>query len=74
MDSGQRPMEVSFTYSYPNLIPLPASKVEQIAAAVAPYDFDRIYGVCWDCVVTTDGKAAVRRSVERYIRTLASPS
>lgn len=65
---------VSFMYSYPNLIPLPAAKVEQIAAAVAPYDFDRIYGAWWDRVVASDGKEAVRRSVERYVRALTSPS
>jgi hypothetical protein len=65
---------VSFMYSYPNLIPLPAAKVEQIARAVAPYDFDRIYGAWWDRVVATDGKAAVRRSADRYIRALAPSS
>jgi glyoxylase-like metal-dependent hydrolase (beta-lactamase superfamily II) len=35
---------VSFMYSYPNLIPLPAEKVQKIASAVEPYAFDRIYG------------------------------
>ncbi|MBX3000228.1 MAG: hypothetical protein KF893_17020 [Caldilineaceae bacterium] len=35
-------------YSYPNLIPLPAATVERIAVAVAPYDFDRIYGAWWE--------------------------
>jgi hypothetical protein len=63
---------VSFMYSYPNLIPLPAPKVERIAAAVAPYDFDRIYGAWWDRVVASDGKEAVRRSAERYVRALHS--
>ncbi len=65
---------VSFMYSYPNLIPLPAVKVEQIAAAVEPYAFDRIYGAWWDRVVASDGKAAVRRSAERYVRALTSTS
>ena len=35
---------VSFMYSYPNLIPLPASAVSRIMNAVAPFRFDRIYG------------------------------
>ena len=31
---------VSFMYSYPNLIPLPAAKVEAIGEALAPFAFD----------------------------------
>ena len=50
---------VSFMYSYPNLIPLPAWQVRRIVAAVEPYPFDRIYGAWWDRVVPQDGKAAV---------------
>src|SRR5262245_103757 len=38
---------VSFMYSYPMLIPLPAREVEHIAAALEPYAFDRIYGAWW---------------------------
>lgn len=58
---------VSFMYSYPNLIPLPARAVRRIAAAVEPYQFDRLYGAWWERVVPQDGKAAVSRSAERYI-------
>ena len=61
---------VSFMYSYPNLIPLPAWQVRRIAEAVSPYPFDRIYGAWWDRVVPQDGKAAVARSAERYIAAL----
>jgi hypothetical protein len=61
---------VSFMYSYPNLIPLPASTVKRVAASVEPYEFDRIYGAWWDRVVTRDAKQAVRRSAERYIRAI----
>lgn len=59
---------VSFMYSYPNLIPLPASSVRQIVSAVEPFDFDRIYGAWWGLVVGTDAKAAVHRSADRYTR------
>lgn len=62
---------VSFMYSYPNLIPLPATAVQRIVDAVAPYDFDRIYGAWWDRVVAEDAKAAVARSAARYIEALA---
>ena len=59
---------VSFMYSYPNLIPLPAREVRCIVAAVEPYAFDRIFGAWWDRVVKGDAKTAVFRSAERYIR------
>jgi len=62
---------VSFMYSYPNLIPLPAPAIERIVAALEPFDFDRIYGAWWGRVVPTDGKDVVRRSAERYVGALA---
>ncbi len=58
---------VSFMWSYPNLIPLPAADVRRIAAAVAPYPFDRLYGSWSGSVVSSDANAAVQRSAERYI-------
>lgn len=61
---------VSFMYSYPNLIPLPAWRVRHIVDAVKPYAFDRIYGAWWDRVVQQDGKIAVERSAGRYIAAL----
>jgi len=62
---------VSFMYSYPNLIPLPASTVRRIVDTIEPFEFDRIYGAWWDMNVTTDAKAAVRASAERYVRAIA---
>lgn len=61
---------VSFMYSYPNYIPLPAREVRRIVAAVEPYAFDRIYGAWWDRVVKENAKTAVARSAERYIQAL----
>jgi hypothetical protein len=63
---------VSFMYSYPNLIPLPAKKVREIVTAVAPYKFDRIYGAWWGRVVKHDAKTAVSRSADRYIAALSA--
>jgi glyoxylase-like metal-dependent hydrolase (beta-lactamase superfamily II) len=63
---------VSFMYSYPNLIPLPASKVEAIAAALAPFEFDTIVGAWWGRVVP-DGSEVVRRSAARYVRAVSEP-
>ena len=62
---------VSFMYSYPMLIPLPAREVERIAAALEPWEFDRIYGAWWGRVVPENGKDVVRRSAARYLRALA---
>ncbi len=61
---------VGFMYSYPNLIPLPASAVEGIARSLEPFDFDVIYGAWWGRNVRGDGKGIVRRSADRYVRAL----
>ncbi len=64
---------VSFMYSYPNLIPLPPSKVRHIAEALAPFPFAAIYGAWFDRVIERDGSAVVRRSADRYLRAIAEP-
>jgi glyoxylase-like metal-dependent hydrolase (beta-lactamase superfamily II) len=61
---------VSFMWSYPNYVPLPASAVERIVKAVKPFQFDRIYGAFWDMVIDRDAKAAVKVSAERYLAAL----
>ena len=61
---------VSFMWSYPNLIPLPAAEVERIAAALGSWRFERIVGAWWERVVPRDGNEVVRRSAERYVRAL----
>ena len=63
---------VSFMQSYPNLIPLPAQAIQRIADALAPFDFERIYGAWWDRVVPHDGKGAVVRSAERYLHAIGA--
>lgn len=62
------PRWVSFLYSYPNMIPLPAAEVRRVAATLANYRFDRIYGSWRVKVVPTDGAAVVARSAERYAK------
>ena len=61
---------VSFMWSYPNLIPLPAREVARIRGVVAALDFDRLYGAWWDRIVADDARAKVLRSAERYIDAL----
>jgi hypothetical protein len=64
------PNWVSFMYSYPNLIPLPAREIARIRAAVEPLRFDRIHGAWWHTVVDSGGREKVLRSADRYISAL----
>ncbi len=61
---------VSFMYSYPNYIPLSAAAVNRIGQAVQPFEYEKVYGAFWDTVIQQDGKAAVLRSAERYLRSI----
>ena len=61
---------VSFMYSYPNLIPLPAAEILRIKETIAPYQFERLYGAWFERVVAHSAHDAVLRSAERYMRAL----
>jgi len=61
---------VSFMYSYPNLIPLGTAEVGRIVDAVRPFAFDAIYGAFEGRTIEHDGKAAVERSAERYLKAI----
>lgn len=63
---------VSFMWSYPNLIPLPAAEVRRIAAALEPWSFERILGAWWERLVPSNGSEVVRRSAERYAARVTS--
>jgi hypothetical protein len=63
---------VTFLYSYPNMIPLPAPAVKRIVNDLRPFDFETIYGGFPGRVVTSDGKGAVERSAERYLRAIGA--
>jgi hypothetical protein len=61
---------VSFMYSYPNLIPLPAATVRRIVERLRPFAFERIYGG-WDGRdVASAGREALERSADRYVQWL----
>jgi hypothetical protein len=62
---------LSFMRSYPNLIPLSAREVEGIAASLAPFPFDRIYGHYFDRVIATGAKDVMSKSVNRYLAAIA---
>ncbi|MDN5782755.1 MAG: MBL fold metallo-hydrolase, partial [Luteimonas sp.] len=61
---------VGFMRSFPNYIPLSARAVRGIEAAVAPLAFDAIHGAWWGRSIPIDARAALARSVERYIAAL----
>ncbi len=61
---------VSFMYSYPNLIPLPAQEIRRMRETIAPYPFERLYAAWFDRVVRADASTAVQQSAERYIKAI----
>jgi hypothetical protein len=63
---------VSFMYSYPNLIPLPARSIRRIVVALKPLTYDRLYGAFPGLTVASDAKGAVERSAKRYLRAIGA--
>ncbi|MEZ4671810.1 MAG: hypothetical protein R3E39_28230 [Anaerolineae bacterium] len=61
---------MSFMYSYPNLIPLPASKVQAIVGRLGPYEFDRMYDA-FGGISRHDAKERLNRSAERYVKAIS---
>ncbi|GJD53683.1 hypothetical protein OPKNFCMD_6460 [Methylobacterium crusticola] len=57
---------VSFLWSYPNMMPLPAATVRRIARTLEPWAFARLYGAFDGKDVRADAKGVVARSAERY--------
>ncbi|MDX2153775.1 MAG: hypothetical protein SFV54_23735 [Bryobacteraceae bacterium] len=60
----------SFMYSYPNWIPLGPRAVRRLAAAVAPFAFDRIYGAFPTREILTGAKRVVQFSVDRHLKAI----
>jgi hypothetical protein len=59
---------VSFMYSYPNLIPLSAAAVHQIANRLAPFTYDALYGsFSGRGQIDSNAQQVVAASVARYI-------
>ena len=61
---------VSFMWSYPNMLPLPASEIRRIAAVLEEWQFDRIWGAWWGLAIRAGAKEVVHTSVERYLSAL----
>jgi hypothetical protein len=61
---------VSFMWSYPNYLPLPAFTVREMEQKMEPFDYETVYGAFWDAEILRDGKAAVTASFRRYLSML----
>lgn len=59
---------VSFMWSYPNLIPLPAAAVQKIVEQVRPFAFDRIYSAWFGTVLKENARQGLEFSAQRYQR------
>jgi glyoxylase-like metal-dependent hydrolase (beta-lactamase superfamily II) len=59
---------VSFMWSYPNYVPLPAKEVERIGHRLDALDFDALHSAFWGRGdIERDAKTAIERSVKRHI-------
>lgn len=61
---------VSFQWSYPNMLPLPAAAVRRITDRLRPWPYSRIYGAFQGQEVPREGPAILARSAARYIALL----
>ncbi|HEY7550116.1 MAG TPA: MBL fold metallo-hydrolase, partial [Hyphomicrobiaceae bacterium] len=63
----------SFTFmrSYPNAIPLSEKGVRTIGAALASFEFDRVYSHFFERVMAADAKRILQASIERYAAAIA---
>ncbi|MBE7171688.1 MAG: MBL fold metallo-hydrolase [Williamsia sp.] len=57
---------ISIMYSYPNVIPLPVSKILSIAGIVNPLAFDSMYGAFEWQKIHTGAKEIFTRTIARY--------
>ena len=58
---------VSFMWSYPNMLPLPAAKISDIAARLESYDFERLYSAFEGRDIAPNAKQVVMQSAQKYI-------
>ncbi len=65
---------VSFMWSYPNMLPLPAAAIRRIVARLAPWRYTRIYGAFAGQEVLADAEAVVAASAARYVGLLEGPA
>ena len=65
---------VSFMWSYPNMMPLPAAEVRQVVERVSALPFERIHGAFLGQDVLGEAQAILGRSAARYVELLEGPA
>jgi hypothetical protein len=65
---------VSFMLSYPNYLPLSAQTVREMARTLDGFDYTAVYGSFNHAEIESNGKQAVRASVDRYVALLETPA
>ena len=71
-DRNHRPQIPHLHAQLSELDPAAAPEVEGIAAALAPFAFDTVYGHYFDRVIPNDGKAVLAASVARYLKAIGA--
>ena len=61
---------VSFQWSYPNMMPLPAATVRRIAGRLEAVAFERVYGAFLGQEIESGAGEVVARSSARYVALL----
>lgn len=61
---------VSFMWSYPNMLPLPAATIREIMRRLADVKYARLYGAFAGKEIRANADELVRRSAEKYIACL----
>ena len=64
---------VSFMWSYPIMLPLPAATVSDIGQRLSTVEFKKLYGAFAGKDITENADDIVRRSAEKYIACLNTP-
>jgi hypothetical protein len=54
------------------MIPLGSKAIRQVAKALAPLKFDRLYGAFPGQLIKSDANGAVGRSAERYLKMIGT--
>jgi hypothetical protein len=63
---------VSVMRSYPNFIPVGPDAIRRVAAAVEPFAFHSVHGAFPGRTIAAGGKAAVARSLARYLAAIGA--
>lgn len=58
---------VSVMRSFPNYLPLSATKAQRISKKMETLEYDRLYGAFFGLDIEANAKSLVKHSLERYV-------